>query len=145
MNVGDQHNACCMSTTLCSSPFQRAANYHGTRRSRLELLERLRAAKIRIPPRSQVLQDIEAMLRDDNSTERMIGQLIGRDAALTAEVFKLVNSPYYRRGAKVDSLERAVRILGRKPMSEIARSATLRQQLGGNDPRMETFLGALHR
>jgi HD-like signal output (HDOD) protein len=105
----------------------------------LKLLERLRAANIRIPPRPQVLHDIEAMLRDDNATERMIGQLIARDASLTAEVFKLVNSPYYRRGAKVDSLEQAVRILGRKPMGEIARSALLRQQLGGNDPRMERF------
>lgn len=105
----------------------------------LKLLEKLRAAKIRIPPRSLVLQEIETMLRDDNSTERMIGKLIARDAALTAEVFKLVNSPYYRRGAKVESLEHAVRILGRKPMSEIARSAILRQQLGGNDPRMEPF------
>jgi HD-like signal output (HDOD) protein len=105
----------------------------------LALLEKLRAANIRIPPRSQVLQDIENLLRDDNSTERMIGQLISRDAALTAEVFKLANSPFYRRGAKIDSLEQAVRMLGRKPMGDIARSAVLRQQLGGNDPRMENF------
>lgn len=104
-----------------------------------ELLEKLRAAKIRIPPRSLVLQDIESMLRDDNASERMIGQLIARDASLTAEVFKLVNSPFYRRGAKIDSLEQAVRMLGRKPMGEIARNALLRQQLGGSDPRMESF------
>ena len=105
----------------------------------LKLLDKLRAASIRIPPRSQVLHDIESMLRDDDATERMIGQLIARDAALTAEVFKLANSPFYRRGAKIDSLEHAVRMLGRKPMGEIARSAMLRQQLGGNDPRMESF------
>jgi len=103
------------------------------------LLEKLRAAKIRIPPRPQVLQDIEAMLREDSATERMIAQLIARDASLTAEVFKLVNSPHYRRGAKIESLEQAVRMLGRKPMGEIARSALLRQQLGGDDARMESF------
>lgn len=107
----------------------------------IELLEKLRAAKIRIPPRSQVLRDIESMLRDDNATERMIGQLIGRDASLTAEVFKLANSPFYRRGPKIDSLEQAVRMLGRKSMGEIARSALLRRQLGGDDPRMESFWG----
>lgn len=105
----------------------------------LALLEKLRAANIRIPPRSQVLQDIEGMLRDDNTSEKAIGQVIARDVSLTAEVFKLVNSPFYRRGAKIESLDQAVRMLGRKPMGEIARSAILRQQLGGNDPRMEAF------
>jgi HD-like signal output (HDOD) protein len=104
-----------------------------------KLLEKLRAANIRIPPRPQVLHDIEKMLQDDNSTDRMIGQLISRDASLTAEVFKLVNSAFYRRGKKFDSLEQAVRMLGRKSMGTLARSAMLRQQLSGNDPRMEQF------
>jgi HD-like signal output (HDOD) protein len=104
-----------------------------------KLLEKLRAANIRIPPRPQVLHDIETMLQDDNSTDRMIAQLISRDASLTAEVFKLVNSALYRRARKFDSLEQAVRMLGRKPMGTLLRSAILRQQLGGNDPRMETF------
>ena len=104
-----------------------------------KLLEKLRAANIRIPPRPQVLHDIEKMLQDDNSTDRMIGQLISRDASLTAEVFKLVNSAFYRRSKKFDSLEQAVRMLGRKSMGTLARSAILRQQLSGNDARMEQF------
>ena len=104
-----------------------------------KLLEKLRAANIRIPPRPQILHDIQKMLDDENSTDRMIGQLISRDASLTAEVFKLVNSAFYRRSKKFDSLEQAVRMLGRKPMGTLARSAVLRQQLSGNDPRMEGF------
>lgn len=104
-----------------------------------ELLEKLSAASIQIPPRPQILHDIEAMLKDENATERMIGQLIARDVSLTAEVFKLANSPWYRKGAKIESLEQAVRLLGRKPMGQIARSALLRQQLGGDGARMEGF------
>jgi HD-like signal output (HDOD) protein len=105
----------------------------------LELLAKLRTQKIRIPPRPQVLHEIDQMLRDDNSTDRMISQLIGRDASLTAEVFKIANSAYYRPGKKIDSLEHAVRMLGRRPMRDIARSALLRKQLGENDSRMEGF------
>ena len=105
------------------------------------LLEQLTAANIRIPPRPQILQDIERMLNDDNATERMIGSLIARDVSLTAEVFKLANSPFYRRGAKIESLEQAVRMLGRKAMGQITRSALLRQQLGGDAARMEAFWG----
>jgi HD-like signal output (HDOD) protein len=107
--------------------------------SELELLEKLRAAKIRIPPRPQILQDIENMLKDDDATERMIGSLIARDVSLTAEVFKLANSPVYRRGAKIESLEQAVRMLGRKVMGDISRSALLRQQLGGSNAHLEKF------
>lgn len=103
------------------------------------LLDKLRASNIRIPPRPQILQDIENMLKDDNSTERMIGQLIARDVALTAEVFKIANSPAYRRGAKIDSVEQAVRVLGRKTMGDISRSALLRQQLGGASAKLESF------
>jgi len=105
----------------------------------LELLAKLRTQKIRIPPRPQVLHEIEHMLRDDNATERMISQLIGRDASLTAEVFKLANSAYYRPAKKIDSLEHAVRMLGRRPMGDVARTALLRKQLGGSDSRMEGF------
>lgn len=104
-----------------------------------ELLDKLRAANIRIPPRPQILQDIENMLKDDNSTERMIGQLIARDVGLTAEVFKIANSPVYRRGSKIDNVEQAVRMLGRKTMGDISRSALLRQQLGGSSARLESF------
>jgi HD-like signal output (HDOD) protein len=104
-----------------------------------ELLDKLSAANIRIPPRPQILHDIEGMLNDENATERMIAQLIARDVSLTAEVFKLANSPWYRKGAKIESLEQAVRLLGRKPMGQIARSALLRQQLGGDAARMESF------
>jgi HD-like signal output (HDOD) protein len=103
------------------------------------LLDKLTAAEIRIPPRPQILHDIEHMLNDESATERMIGQLIARDVSLTAEVFKLANSPWYRRGAKIESLEQAVRLLGRKAMGQIARSALLRQQLGGDAARMESF------
>ncbi len=103
------------------------------------LLEKLRASNIRIPPRPQILQDIQRMLEDDNSTERMIGQLIARDVGLTAEVFKLVNSPYYRRGAKIETVENAVRMLGRRTMGEIARNVLLRQQLGRGAAQLESF------
>jgi len=107
--------------------------------SELEQLEQIRAADIRIPPRSRVLQNMEKALQDDNTTERMVGQMIARDASLIAEVFKLVNSSFFHPGTKIDSLEQAVCLLGRKPMGEIARSAILRHQLGGGDPRMEKF------
>ena len=103
------------------------------------LLEKLRASNIRIPPRPQILQDIHSMLDDESATERMIGQLIARDVGLTAEVFKLANSPFYRRGAKVESVEKAVRMLGRRTMGELARNALLRQQLGGGSAQLESF------
>src|SRR5690606_23543461 len=104
-----------------------------------ELLDKVSAANIHIPPRPQILHDIESMLADERATERMIGQLIARDVALTAAVFKLANSPWYRRGAKIESLEQAVRLLGRKAMGQITRTAMLRQQLGGDAARLESF------
>jgi HD-like signal output (HDOD) protein len=53
--------------------------------------------------------------------------------------FKLANSPFYRRGAKTESLEQCVRMLGRKAMGQITRTTLLRQQLGGDSGRLECF------
>ena len=108
------------------------------------LLEKLRASSIRIPPRPQILHDIQKMLDDDNSTERMIGQLISRDVGLTAEVFKLANSPYYRRGAKIETVENAVRMLGRRTMGEIARNVLLPLMRAANVDRPLYFVDATH-
>jgi HD-like signal output (HDOD) protein len=107
--------------------------------SERELLSKLTAARIHIPPRPHVLHDIEGMLADENANDRMISQLITRDVRLTAELFKLANSPFYRRGAKTESLEQCVRMLGRKAMAQITRTTLLRQQLGGDSARLECF------
>lgn len=103
------------------------------------LLQQLRAQEIRIPPRPQVLLEIEQLLADENASERMIAQLVGRDMSLSAEIFKLVNSPYYRRGAKIESLDHAIRMMGRRQIGTTVRSVALRRQLGADDPRLETF------
>ncbi len=52
------------------------------------------------------------MLQDESITFAQLGAVIDQDPILTLKLVKLVNSPIYRRGREIDSIERAVSMLG---------------------------------
>ncbi|MDP2561790.1 HDOD domain-containing protein [Psychrobium sp. 1_MG-2023] len=65
-----------------------------------------------------VLEDsffrIKSLLESDDSTMDEIGEVIILDPALTATILKLANSPIYKTSGKVDTITKAIMILGTK-------------------------------
>jgi HD-like signal output (HDOD) protein len=77
----------------------------------------------------EVFARINAVLRDPHSTVEDAARIIGADPSLSAKLLKLVNSTFYSRAsravekrfpAKVDSLTRAVMIVGGKQLATLA-------------------------
>jgi HD-like signal output (HDOD) protein len=77
----------------------------------------------------EVFARINAVLRDPRSSVDDAAQVIGADPSLSAKLLKLVNSAFYSRAsravekrfpAKVDSLTRAVMIVGGKQLATLA-------------------------
>ncbi len=64
------------------------------------------------------------------TTINEIAQIISEDAGLTAQVLKLVNSPLYSF-SKIDSISRAVTLLGTKEIRDLALTASLVQTFPG--------------
>lgn len=102
-------------------------------------LEAVVAAGIQIPSRPQIVMEVEKLLSDADSDNRMIARLIGRDVRLAASVFKVVNSPAFARARKIDNLDQAIAVLGRRQMGEVVNAAGLRSSLGGDSGRFERF------
>jgi len=61
---------------------------------------------------------------DPKSTATQIGRVINDDPALTARLLKLVNSPFYGFTAKVDTVFRAVALIGHKELRSVVVAAS---------------------
>ncbi|MCP5160851.1 MAG: HDOD domain-containing protein [Hahellaceae bacterium] len=65
-----------------------------------------------IPPRPQIVVDIQFELASPTPSINAIAQLISQDAGLSGSVLKIVNSPFFGLASKVKSVSHAVNLLG---------------------------------
>jgi len=81
----------------------------------------------RLPPIAAVLRRLLAVLQDPNSDIEDISKLIRVDAALTAQVLRVANSPMYGRPERVETVEEAIQQIGLNEVSQLASSLSARQ------------------
>lgn len=99
----------------------------------LEVLERFdkllssRQLDAQLLPRLPgLIPGLLAMLRRGESSAAEIAAEIARDSALVADVLRLANSPWYRIGRPVESLEQAVVHLGEEGIRQVIATAAFR-------------------
>lgn len=63
---------------------------------------------------------INEVLNDDNSTAKEAADAIGKDTGLSTKLLRLVNSAFYGFPVKVDTLSRAVTIVGSRQLTTLA-------------------------
>ncbi len=63
---------------------------------------------------------IQEAIRDPRMSSKHIGGIISKDQALTAKLLKLVNSAFYGFPSKIDTISRAVTIIGTRQLSTLA-------------------------
>jgi HD-like signal output (HDOD) protein len=73
--------------------------------------DRYRALR-RLPPFPSIATKLLRLLEDDNVSVKKIVDLIRADAALTAELLRIVNSPIYGFSTRISSLQTAVAMMG---------------------------------
>lgn len=95
-------------------------------------IQAILASGIKIPPLPDVLMKIQAMLQDPDVGSNDVAQLIRQDGALSGAVFRVVGSPVFGLHTKVETVERAVTLLGIPPTLAILRGISLRAALGGD-------------
>ena len=67
-----------------------------------------------------VAMRVNAMVNDPDTTASDIGEVIAQDPALTASLLKIANSPLFGFSRKVDTVSRAVTLLGGKQIRDLA-------------------------
>lgn len=81
-----------------------------------------------IPRLPTIIPQLMSSLRTDENS-LVVVDLVKKDATLVSEVIRLANSPYYRLHRKIDSIERAVSIIGLNGLRELVVRACLRPLL----------------
>lgn len=79
----------------------------------------------------EVVMHISQVIGNPRSTAADLQRIIGRDPSLVARVLKLVNSSYYARSTEIDSVQRAVVLLGFEAVHRLALSATVGEMFRG--------------
>lgn len=96
-----------------------------------------------IPRLPRIIPQLMSSLKKEEDSIAFIVDLVKKDAALVSEVIRLANSPYYRVNCKINSIERAVSIIGINGLKELVVRACLRPLLdlhSGHFVRMSGLL-----
>jgi putative nucleotidyltransferase with HDIG domain len=87
---------------------------------RAELESKLNAGSLELPLLPGVAMEITAAAAKDDVDTRTIAEMLKRDAALSAHVLRIVNSPVYSPRSPIVSLQQAVARVGAVKIREIA-------------------------
>jgi len=113
----------------------------------LRELDRLLASNVShstlVPRLPAVIPRIMGALRDEASSASDLASELGRDPVLVSEVLRLANSPYYRVGREITSMERAVCVLGRVGVRQLVTSAAFRPLINLNSGHFTRLSGTL--
>jgi HD-like signal output (HDOD) protein len=72
-----------------------------------------------------ICMKISEMVDDPKCSTSHIGKIIGKDAALTARLLKIVNSAFYRFPSKIETVSRAITIIGYRELRDLVFAATV--------------------
>ncbi len=106
-----------------------------------KLIDAILASGAKIPPMPTVLLDVLRLARDDDAGSHQYAAVIGRDPAMAGAVFRVVGSPVMGLRVKVDSLEKAITVLGLRTTVAVVRSEGLRGAL--HDPELVLVMNSL--
>jgi HD-like signal output (HDOD) protein len=94
---------------------------------------------IGIPSQPKIVMDINREINKPEADLSKISDIVSMDVAMSAKLLKIANSPFFGLKEKVDSIQRALALLGLKNFYNIILATSLRENLGGHGSAIEKF------
>jgi HD-like signal output (HDOD) protein len=82
---------------------------------------------LQLPTLPEVALKVRDAVESDSSNAAQIAEMIGNDAALSARLLQVANSPLYRGRVEIDSIQQAVTRLGLKMVRSLVVSLAMKQ------------------
>jgi putative nucleotidyltransferase with HDIG domain len=79
----------------------------------------------------EVFIRINEMVENPHYSASDIGRVISRDPAMTARLLKIVNSPFYNFPSKIDTVSRAITIIGVRELRDLVLATTVVKLFAG--------------
>lgn len=74
---------------------------------------------------------LKSVIDAPNSSMADVAQVISQDPSLTARLLKMVNSPFYGFASKIDTISRAINMLGTRQVHDLALATTVVNSFSG--------------
>ncbi|MCB1857113.1 MAG: HDOD domain-containing protein [Gammaproteobacteria bacterium] len=87
----------------------------------------IRGNRITLPTLPEVALRIRAAVEEDNASAHKIADMVATDAALSARLLQVANSPLYRGRVSIDTIQMAVTRLGMKLVRSLVVSLAMKQ------------------
>lgn len=97
------------------------------------LIQAVLTSGVRIPPMPAVLVGLNALLADPDAGPAELAHLVIRDGAISGALFRLVASPVFGLRAKVETVDKAILMLGMRNAASVVRSEALRKAFQAPD------------
>ena len=92
-----------------------------------EIIDDIEHNRLALPTLPEVALRVRDAVEDENATAQQVAGIVATDAALSARLLRVVNSPLYRARTPVDNLQTAVSRLGNKRVRDLVTSLVMRQ------------------
>lgn len=102
-------------------------------------LDKVIDSQIVIPPQPAILLEINKLLNKSGSHLTAIGNLINKDVGLTAAIFKLVNSSFYKSPMTISDIQKAITVLGLTQVESLIKAMSLRKAINGQELAYDKF------
>ncbi|MCP4285269.1 MAG: HDOD domain-containing protein [Gammaproteobacteria bacterium] len=99
--------------------------------------------KITLPTLPEVALKIRDAVETDSSTANQIAEMVATDAALSARLLQVANSPLYRGRVQIENIQMAVTRLGQKLVRSLVVSLAMKQIFQATTDTLDSRLRAI--
>jgi putative nucleotidyltransferase with HDIG domain len=108
-----------------------------------EVLEDLESGQLQLPTLPEVALRVREVVDDENANAGEIAAIIAQDAALSARLIQVVNSPLYRGRQEIDRLPMVIARLGNKLVRNLVTSQVMKQMFQATNDVIDQRLRAV--
>jgi HD-like signal output (HDOD) protein len=107
------------------------------------ILQEMDSGKLVLPTLPEVALQVREVADDPNATAKQLADIITTDAALSARLLKVANSPLYRGRVQIDSIQMAVSRLGLSMVRNLVTTLVMEQMFQATSNRLDKRLHEL--
>mgnify|MGYP006299332775 CR=1 FL=1 len=88
---------------------------------------------VKLPSLPQAFLELQDVIRDEHSSADDLAAVISKDPSLSAFLLRMVNSAFYSMPSQIDTISRAVTVVGVKQLSTLAAGTSILQLFQDTD------------
>ena len=108
-----------------------------------ELIDDLESGQLQLPTLPEVALRVRDVVDDEDASASQIADIIAQDAALSARLIQVANSPLYRGRQEIDRLSMVISRLGNKLVRNLVTSQVMKQMFQATNDMVDQRLRAV--